>query len=221
MWLYRILWYITSPIISLFWLEKVEGKENIPRKGGVIIAPNHQSWIDPFFVTTSVKRRRFYFLAGEFIYNNKIARWALNTMDFIPVNRYSKDKGEVYKKSARILDDGGALVVFPEGRLTKDGYTQKGYKGVAKMALASKVDIVPTVIKNSYHVYPVHRKTPKFWGKRCCQVKYLKRLEYKDFKNKKLEDIVHNMIMKEIAKELGHEYSHTDFEKDIKEVPAG
>lgn len=216
MWLYRLLRIITSFFIRFFWLEKHSGVNNIPKKGGVIIAPNHQSWIDPFFLTTTLKKRRLYFLIGEFVYNNKVARWGLNIMDHIPVNRHDENKAQVYAHAKKILDNGGALVVFPEGRLSKDGYTKKGFKGVAKMALASKVDIVPTVIKDSYKIYPVHRFTPYWKNKKCCEVKYLERIKYEDFKDLPLETIVHDLIMKEIAKELGHEYDHKDFEKDIK-----
>lgn len=216
MWLYKILWYITAPIVHLFWLEKITGRSNVPVKGGVIIAPNHQSWLDPFFITSSLRKRRCYFLVGEFIYRNRFASWALGVMDHILVDRYNPDKTAVYKKAKKILDAGGALIVFPEGRLSKDGHTQKGFKGVAKMALASQVPIVPTVIENSYHVYPMHQKTPKFWDSRCCRVNFLKRLEYADFKNKELEYIVHKMIMKEIADVLAHEYNHTGFDNDVK-----
>lgn len=216
MWLYKLLWAITTPIMKFFWLERVDGKHNIPKTGGVIIAPNHQSWLDPFFITSAVRKRRFYFLIGEFIYRNRLAKWGLEIMDHIPVNRFDSDKIAVYEKADRILENGGALVVFPEGRLAKDGYTQKGFKGVAKMALSAKVDIIPTVIKDSYKVYPLHRKTPKFWGRRVCQVKFLEPIRYETIKDKDLEYIVHQKIMKEIARELGHEYNHTGFDKDIK-----
>lgn len=216
MWLYRFSVALTGIFINFFWLERVSGKKNVPLKGGVVIAPNHQSWIDPFFIMTSLKRRRFYFLIGDFVYKNKIVRTVLNKLEHIPVNRSSHDKKIVYAEAKKILDAGGALVVFPEGRLTKDGYTQKGFKGVAKMALIAKVDIVPTVIENSYHVYPVHRKVPKFWGRRNCKVTFLEPIKYESIKDKDLEHIVHERVMKEIAGYLGHDYNHTGFDKDIR-----
>lgn len=216
MWLYRILRVITSFYVKRLWLKSVSGTENIPKTGGVIIAPNHQSLQDHYFMTSTIDRR-LYFLIGEFAWAKKVQGWALRKMGHIKVNRFHPNKAEVYEKAKKILDEGNALVVFPEGRVTKDGYTQKGFKGVAKMALASKVDIVPAVIKNSYPIHPVHNKKAKLWGMKCCEVKYLKRIKYEDFKDKSLEDIVHKMIMKEIANELGHPYDHKDFDKDIKD----
>lgn len=215
MWLYSILWIFTSPFVRFFWIKRYSGVNNVPKKGGVIIAPNHQSWIDYYFLTSTLKRR-LYFLVGEFVYQNKLYAWAENTMGNVKVDRFHENKKEVYDKAKKILDNGGALVVFPEGRMTTDGYTKKAFKGVAKMALSSKVDIVPVAIKDSYQIYPVHNKRP-YYGKKCCEVKYLERIKYKDIKNKSYEYIVHELIMKEIAKELGHEYNHTGFEKDLKD----
>jgi len=216
MWFYKFSVFTTSIFVNFFWLEKVKGKKNIPLKGGVIIAPNHQSWIDPFFIMTAVKRRRFYFLIGDFVYKYKVPRYVLNKMEHIPVDRYSHDKKQVYEDAKRVLGGGGALVVFPEGRLTRNGYTQKAYKGVAKMALLNKVDIIPTVIENAYHVHPVHKKIPKFWGRRNCRVTFLEPIKYQAIKDLDIEHIVHDKIMKSIADKLGHDYNHSGFEKDIK-----
>jgi 1-acyl-sn-glycerol-3-phosphate acyltransferase len=216
MWLYKIIYYVCGPIIKLFWIRKISGRKNIPLKGGVIIAPNHQSFMDPFLLAATMRKRMFHYLVGEFAYSSKFTRWFLKEVNYIKVDRFNHDKSYVYAKAKEILDDGKVLVVFPEGRLTKDGLIQKGFKGVAKMALASKVDIIPTVIKDSYKIYPIHYKYPKIFGRRCCEIKYLKRIKYSDFKNKDLEYIVHKMIMKEIANELGHKYDHTGFENDIK-----
>lgn len=216
MWLYIILGFFTIPLIHIFWLEKYSGMKNVPSRGPIIIAPNHQSWIDPFILGTALKKRRLFYLVGDFIYVNKIVGWCIDSLGYIKVDRKEPDKSKVYKDASEILSKGRALVVFPEGRLSKDGYTQKGFKGVAKMALENKVDIVPTVIRNSYHIYPAHRKTPYWWGKRCCEVKFLEKLKYEDFKDLPLETIVHDLIMKEICAELGHPYEHKDFEKDLK-----
>jgi 1-acyl-sn-glycerol-3-phosphate acyltransferase len=217
MWVYRLIWAVTTPFMKLFWLKKATGMKEVPKSGGVIIAPNHQSWYDHYFLTSTLAKRRLYFLIGEFNYKKPHIRWALDKMGHIKVNRYTNNKKEVYERAAEILASGGALVVFPEGRLSTDGKLQKGFRGVAKMAQDNKVDIVPAVIKDSYNVFPLHRKKPHFGkDKKCVEVKYLPRIKYEDFKDKTHEQIVHDMIMKEIAAELGHDYNHQGFEKDIK-----
>jgi len=129
--------------------------------------------------------------------------WGMNQMGLIKVDRKATDKQDVYEKSHALLNEDKALVIFPEGKMTKTGMTQRAYKGVAKMALATETDIVPTVIE-SYHVYPVHNKWPRF--DRRVRIKFLKPLRYADFKNMDPGVIVHELLMPEIARELGHEY---------------
>jgi 1-acyl-sn-glycerol-3-phosphate acyltransferase len=87
--------------------------------------------------------------------------------------------------------------------MTRTGKLQPAYKGVAKMALASQVDIIPTVIE-SYHVYAAHHKWPRFNQR--CRIKFLEPIKYERIKNMDPEHIVHKILMPEIAKELGHEY---------------
>lgn len=195
---------ILGNFTKLVWIGKVEGKHNVPKKGAVLIASNHQSWFDFVFLAT-VLRRRLYFLVGEFAYKVKISALALNRMGHIKVDRDVHDKTLVYKQAKEILDKGGALVVFPEGKMTRDGKLQMAYHGVAKMALTSKVDIVPAVVE-SYHIYPAHKKLPKFWRARC-KIKFLEPIKYSKFKDKHPSEIIHDMLMPEIARELGHEYS--------------
>jgi 1-acyl-sn-glycerol-3-phosphate acyltransferase len=140
---------------------------------------------------------------------------ALNRMGHIKVDRNVHDKATVYNQAKDILDNGRALVVFPEGRMTRDGKLQMAYHGVAKMALSSKVDIVPAVIE-SYHIYPVHKKWPKFSER--CKIKFLEPIPYDKLKNKTPEHIVHDLLMPEIARELGHEYPKPEFKPEAKSV---
>lgn len=191
-------------ISKVFWIGRVEGKSNVPRKGAVILAPNHQSWLD-FCLLATVLNRRLYFLVGEFVYRVKVASFALERMGHIRVDRHNPDKGAVYAEARRILAEKKVLVVFPEGKMTRDGKIQKAYLGVAKMALESKVDIVPVVME-TYHIYSIHHKRPLF-SKRC-KIKFLEPIRYEKIKDKTPAVIVHELLMPEIANALGHQYEH-------------
>jgi 1-acyl-sn-glycerol-3-phosphate acyltransferase len=202
--IYYFLKAVLGSISKLFWIGKVEGKSNVPRKGAVILAPNHQSWLD-FCLLATVVNRRLYFLVGEFAYKLKVAKFALERMGHIKVDRNSPDKSAVYAEAKRILAEGKALVVFPEGRMTRDGKIQKAYTGVARMALASEVDIVPVVME-TYHIYSANHRRPLFTKR--CKIRFLEPIKHQQIKGKTPAEIVHDLLMPEIAEALGESYDH-------------
>ena len=133
--------------------------------------------------------------------------WLMNATDQIKVDRSHPGGNEhVYTQAARVLGRGHLLSVFPEGWMSKDGITTKAYRGVARIALQNKVDIVPVVFKGSHHIYPYNAKGPVF-GKKCTVV-ILEPLKYSKIKNLTPAKIVHDLLMPKIAAELGHEYAH-------------
>ncbi|HBG81777.1 TPA: 1-acyl-sn-glycerol-3-phosphate acyltransferase [candidate division CPR2 bacterium] len=203
--LYRVLKILLSPLIKLFWIERVEGKHNIPRKGPIIIAANHASYLDFAFLGAAV-RRRLFFLAADWIYRNPFFRFIMRITGQIKVDRFSKDKKMVYQAAADVLGRGHILVLFPEGTRSYDGKPLKAYRGVARMALQNQVDILPVAIENSHHVFGRHHKFPRI--KRICRVKFLEPISYKEIADKTPEEIVHDILMPEIAREIGHEYEH-------------
>lgn len=206
---YLFLKVVWGAITRALWVGDVEGKRHVPKTGGVIIASNHQSWFDFCFLATVLNRRLYFLVAGMF-YKNPIVRFALNRMRHIRVD-LKGDRSYIYDEAKKILGKGGALVIFPEGWMTFDGKIQKAYLGVARMALDSKVDIVPTAIE-SYHIYPRHNKWPKIFRARC-RIKFLEPLRYEKFKDMTPEEIVHGLLMPEIAKELNDEYKHRHLAK--------
>ncbi len=203
---YRTLKEILSPFVRVLWVGKVEGKHYIPKKGAAILASNHQSYLDaPLLMTIS--RRRIYFLVGDFVYRSKAGAWLMNVTGQIKVDRKDPGgNGHVYGKAADVLSRGHLLSIFPEGWMSRDGKTQKAYKGVARIALESKVDIIPVVFDGSYHIFPYNKSRPVL-GKKC-RIVILPPIKYCDFKDKTPAQIVHDMLMPQIAEVLGHEYEH-------------
>jgi 1-acyl-sn-glycerol-3-phosphate acyltransferase len=203
MWLYYLMIVTVGTINRIFWVGEVRGVKNVPRKGGVIIASNHQSYLD-FCLLATVVPRRLYFLVADMFYKRPLIRFGLESMQHIRVDLSSEGKQRLYDDTKNVLARGHALVVFPEGWMTFDGKIRRAYLGVARMALASQVDIVPTVVE-TYHIYPRHKKLPKFFTKRA-RIVFLEPLRYDVFRGLTPEEIVHDMLMPAIASELGHEY---------------
>jgi len=144
--------YVLFVILSKFLFPiKVYGIENIPVKGGFILASNHLSNLDPFVVGISIKRR-LCFIAKDSLFRNKILGFILSEWGAFPLKRESRDIGAV-KEALKRLKRGYGLVIFPEGtRIKKD--MNKFLPGVALLSDKGQVPVIPTFVKGANDVLP-------------------------------------------------------------------
>lgn len=131
------------------WRANVKGKENVPKKGGVIIAANHRSLVDPP-VVGSVLPRNVHFLAKEELFHFGPFGWLIKNLNAHPLRR----SGDVraFKIALRLLRSGEGVILFPEGRRAKTDQLQKPKAGVGLLAKATGCAIVPAYIHNSGYV---------------------------------------------------------------------
>jgi len=138
-WIYRIIWGL-----------KVKGRENIPDKGGVLVAANHLSYHDPPMVASSIVGREIFFFAKEELFRgNKFFAALIRKLNAIPVTKRKADRRAI-RKGLRVLKDGFVLVIFPEGgRNRTDRAFLPPYPGTGYIALKVRVPIVPAYIANT------------------------------------------------------------------------
>jgi glycerol-3-phosphate dehydrogenase (NAD(P)+) len=122
------------------------GREHIP-SGGVILASNHRSFIDPFLIGACIGRP-IYFMAKRELFENPLLGWFLNCMGAYPVRRGESDEQSV-ETSLRLLERGEAVVVFPEGTRIPAGSLGKPKRGVGRLALQSGAPVVPIAVAGS------------------------------------------------------------------------
>lgn len=151
----------------------VEGEENIPETGGVVLCPNHISNYDPLAVATHMNRQ-VHFLAKAELYKNFIVRKVLLAVGTIPVDR-GKVSLETLKESLRVLKNGEILGIFPEGTRVKNGERRKPMEGFVVFALKTKSPILPVHIEGEY----------KFRGK--INIKFGKPIELNEYYGKKVK----------------------------------
>ena len=132
---------------------RVEGKENIPRKGAAIIAPNHISFLDPV-VIGAIIRRHIYYMARDDLFTIPALGWLIRHLNAFPVRRGSPAPKAI-KKAFSILERGDLLLVFPEGQRSLDGKLQPGRLGAGMLTLRSRVPVIPTLIVGSERALPV------------------------------------------------------------------
>ncbi len=123
---------------------KVEGRENVPKKGFFIVASNHTSAIDPFLIIHAIKRPVAYMAKVE-LFKNKIARFFLNLLGAFAVDR-AKLSVSTIKTIIGLKQTGWALGIFPQGTREKDGNMDNINKGFASFAKTLKCDILPVAI---------------------------------------------------------------------------
>ena len=127
---------------------KVEGKENIPSEGPVIICSNHISNLDPVVVGIT-NNRDIYFMAKEELFKNKFLGGLLKRVHAFPIKRGMKDR-QALRKAMDVLNDNQALGVFPEGTRSKTGELSRGLAGAGFFALRSEATVIPCAIVGSY-----------------------------------------------------------------------
>jgi len=137
---------------------EVIGVENIPERGGVIIASNHVSYLDPIVLGVSTKRK-IYFIAKKEVFSNYFGSIILNKLNAFPVDRKKIDM-IAFKKTISILEGGGALGIFPEGTRSLNGELQELKLGVVKIAMKAGVPIIPVGIIGTHKIYPHGKKFP-------------------------------------------------------------
>jgi 1-acyl-sn-glycerol-3-phosphate acyltransferase len=125
------------------------GSENVPI-GPVILAPNHASFMDHFF-TGAFIGRRVQFMGKSQMFNHGPLAWIYSHGGVFPVRRGHHD-AETFTTSFRILDRGGAVVMYCEGGRSRTGAIGEARPGIGRLALESGVPVVPVAILGSYQV---------------------------------------------------------------------
>jgi 1-acyl-sn-glycerol-3-phosphate acyltransferase len=124
--------------------------ENVPN-GPVILAPNHASFMDHFF-TGAFIRRRVQFMGKSQLFGSSLASWVYSHGGVFPVRRGQQDE-EAFTSAFKILDRGGAVVMYCEGGRSRTGkLAETARPGIGRLALQSGAPVVPVAILGSHQV---------------------------------------------------------------------
>jgi 1-acyl-sn-glycerol-3-phosphate acyltransferase len=133
----------------------VKGRENIPLKGGVIIASNHLSYIDPPLLSAILPKRATY-MARRGLFRIPVLGLFIKSFAF-PIDR-EKTLPSSIKEALKRLKQGELLVIFPEGRRSETGQLLEGKRGVGMITSLGKVPVVPALITGSNKALPFGAK---------------------------------------------------------------
>jgi 1-acyl-sn-glycerol-3-phosphate acyltransferase len=157
---------VAGPILKTVFRPWVSGSENIPEKGGVILASNHLSFIDSVFLPLVMQRRIFFLAKSDYFHGKGISGWITKTFfkgtGMLPIDRSGGKASEASLNTGlRVLHEGEVLGIYPEGTRSPDGKMYRGRTGVARMILEAHVPVIPVAMIDTEKVMPVGRKIPK------------------------------------------------------------
>ena len=150
---YRSVRVAMRTVLSTFSTWRIEGLENVPPHGPLLVVANHMSNIDPPLLAASLPRR-LHFHAKRSIFT-PLTSWFLRTWGAFPVDRDGRDL-DGYRWARRLLDRDKVLAMFPETTRSLTGM-QRAIPGVAMLALHTQAPILPVGIEGTGHLGPYWR----------------------------------------------------------------
>ena len=148
-------WLSLISLKSMFWL-KVIGRENLPRKGGYIIASNHLSYLDPLVLGAGCSRQ-IHYMAKKSLFRNRLFAKLLTSVNAFAVSEIGVGLDAI-KESLKKLSEGKVIGLFPEGARSKDGRLQAAKWGIGFLALKSKIPVIPARIIGTDQALPIGAK---------------------------------------------------------------
>ncbi|GAA2518811.1 lysophospholipid acyltransferase family protein [Winogradskya humida] len=204
--LYSIGKLTVGTAMTVGWRPHVEGLENIPATGGAIFAGNHLSVADELFLG-SVVPRHLAFWAKEEYFERPFSKFLMTGLGAIRVERAGGRAAlAAFDGAIPVLKAGDLVVVYPEGTRSPDGKLYRGRTGVARLAIAAGVPIIPVGMLGTDKVQPIGQMLPKL-GKGKVTVRFGKPIDTAGRPDdRSSQRALTDEVMGEIQKLTGQEY---------------
>lgn len=156
---YRLAQAMSRRLYECLFNFRIHGAENVPPSGGVVLACNHVSFLDPHAIGAGCPREAC-FLARKTLFKNALQSALLHSWNVVPVDLSGKPDITGLKALMDRLRRGYAVTLFPEGTRTYDGSFQEAKPGVGLLVAKAGVPVVPVRLFGAYEVWPRNQKLP-------------------------------------------------------------
>jgi len=126
--------------------------------GGAVLCPNHTSYLDPAFVQLALRRRATFIMTNDF-YALPAARWFFKLVGAVPIGRGRLGRRGM-RRAIALVKRGHTIVLFPEGRLSRDGHLGHAQRGVGRIARRTGAPVIPVGIAGAFHAWSHGRTRP-------------------------------------------------------------
>ena len=150
--LYILARIFMTPFFLAYFRYARTGREHARLKGGLIVASNHRSFLDPFAIGGALPwRRPMHYVAKIELFERRWQGWVLSRLGAFPIRRGESD--ELSMETARLLvQRGGAVCIFPEGTRTRSGSLREPKRGVGRLALQTGAPVIPAAVLGTERV---------------------------------------------------------------------
>ena len=164
--LYTLTRRIVGPVARLIYRPVIEGTENIPSTGPVLLASNHLSFVDSLVIPLASPRRVVFLAKSEYFTGHGIRgalkRFMFTAVGSVPIQRGTAGAArEALDSALEILRNGLAFGIYPEGTRSRDGRLYRGRTGVAWLALTAGCPVVPVGLAGTQDIQPVGSRIPR------------------------------------------------------------
>ena len=161
-----VLRLILIPLTRVIYRPVIEGRNNVPRRGPVILASNHLSFIDSMVIPLVAPRPVAFLAKSEYWsgtgLKGRIMRSFFTAISAVPVERGTHRSAQAsLDASLAVLNEGMAFGIYPEGTRSLDGRLYRGRTGVAWLALTSGAPVVPVALAGTQDIQPVGKRLPR------------------------------------------------------------
>lgn len=159
--LYLLARIFMTPFFLVYFRYSRTAREHARLKGGLIVASNHRSFLDPFAVGGCLPwRRPMNYVAKVELFERRWQGWILSRLGAFPIRRGESDE-ESMETARQIVERGGAVCIFPEGTRIRRGTLANPRRGVGRLALQTGAPVIPTAVLGTEHVRRGWRIRPR------------------------------------------------------------
>ncbi|MEX2220077.1 MAG: lysophospholipid acyltransferase family protein [Phycisphaerales bacterium] len=162
---YELCRYFILSLLTLIYRFRVYGAHRLPRLGPVLVVANHASYLDPPVLGASVRKRQLDYLARSATFKFAPLGKLITLLNAISLKEGEPDTAAI-KAVLRRLEEGGAVLIFPEGGRTKSGRMEKLKRGIAVLVKRARCPVVPVGVEGVFDAWPPGQLLPSVIGKR-------------------------------------------------------
>jgi 1-acyl-sn-glycerol-3-phosphate acyltransferase len=206
---------VIAPLLRLLLRPRIDGRDNVPADGPLIVASNHLSFIDSFIIPLVLPRHVTFIAKQQYFEGTGLkgwfVRWFLTSLGHVPVQRGAQ-RGAMgaLEQALEVLREGGAFGIYPEGTRSKDGRLYRGRTGIGWLVLASDAQVLPLGIIGTDRMQPIGARLPRIRPRATVRIgKPMDFTQYRDLPPARARRAITDDVVSAIGELSGQDYAGT------------